>query len=51
MLDKAEIKEAKPKKFLGIHLGQGLTWDCQVDSVTKKLSSGIYALRQFSNIA
>ena len=48
MVDNHPFSEVNSTKFLGIHLDNNLSWNSHVDSVCKKISSGLYLLRMLS---
>jgi len=48
VIDNHIIKEVNSTKFLGIHVDNNLSWNSHVDSICKKVSSGIYLLRMLS---
>jgi hypothetical protein len=50
-MDDILLSEAKTIKFLGFHIDNKFNWECHVNSVLKKVSSGLYALRQMSKFS
>jgi hypothetical protein len=44
------INDVDCAKFLGLHIDKALTWDSQIDNVCKKISSGVFLLRQMKEI-
>ena len=42
------IEPLEITKFLGLNVDSNLSWDCHVDSMIKKMSSGLYILRRMS---
>jgi hypothetical protein len=44
------IDQVDQTKFLGLIVDENLSWDDHINYVVKKLSSGIYALRQMSRV-
>ena len=52
-IDNSNIEEVKSAKYLGVIIDNKLNWKNQIDSVTKKLSTGCWAiakLRPFVNL-
>lgn len=45
---KKSIHKKQEETILGIQQDKELTWDCHLDSICCKLSSGIYVLLQLS---
>lgn len=47
-IENHSINEAKSLKFLGLYIDKKLCWDDHIDFVCKKISSGIFLLRNLS---
>ncbi len=45
-----KIESVKLTKFLGVTIDSNLSWDCHVQKLSHKISSGIYCLRQMSRL-
>ena len=45
-IDGVSIKQVENTKSLGVHIDQNLSWNVHIDRVTKKLASGIGALKR-----
>ena len=39
------IKRASTVKSLGVHIDENLTWDCHINKLSKKIASGISAIK------
>ena len=50
-MDQILLSEVKTIKFLGMNIDNRFNWDCHVNYVCKKVSSGLYALRQMSKFS
>lgn len=50
LVDDHLLEEVECSKFLGFHIDKSLTYNQHVRSLCKKISSGLYALRQMSRI-
>ena len=43
------ISRTSAHKCLGVHTDEKLSWDCHVDTICKKISAGIGAMRRIKN--
>ena len=43
------ISRTSTHKCLGVHIDEKLSWDCHVDTIRKKVSAGIGAMRCIIN--
>ena len=50
-MDEFLLSATKTTKFLGFHIDGKFNWEHHVNSVCKKVSSGLYALRQMSKFS
>ena len=40
------IKEVSTVKSLGVHIDENLTWECHINELSKKIASGISAIKR-----
>ncbi len=45
-IEGAPIKQVKSTKSLGLHIDEHLSWSVHVDAISKKIASGIGALKR-----
>lgn len=48
-IEQTQLEEVKQTKFLGLIIDNKLSWDFHVDSVARKMSSGLFALYKLRN--
>ena len=49
MVNDQPIWRTSAHKYLGVHKDEKLSWDCHVDTICKKVSAGIGAMRCIKN--
>ena len=49
MVNDQPISRTSAHKCLGVHIDEKLSWDCHVDTIRKKVSAGIGAMRCIIN--
>ena len=49
MVNDQPISRTSTHKYLGVHIDEKLSWDCHVDTIRKKVSAGIGAMRCIIN--
>ena len=49
MVNNQPISRTSAHKCLGVHIDEKLSWDCHVDTIRKKVSAGIGAMRCIKN--
>ena len=43
--DALPIKQVSTSKSLGVHIGRNLSWECHINEISKKIASGISAIK------